>query len=205
MIWHKIKYGLRQLDRKIRHLIREVTGASANIGTVINTYDWIRFRLWDRYDKVNIRAFNPGYKEPDSRMLHASMECVLQFVENNKPYSTVDMKDHNEEAYDAILEIYRWYKWERHREWKRYYDYQSFVYGSDSDRAPEYKKEFEEVDDGRILITDKEFAEPKNLNKFKEERKDAEREELLRMEQKLHEKDKEMLKKLAEHRRVMWT
>jgi hypothetical protein len=200
----KIKYLLRKLDRKIREFIRYVTGASANIGTIIDTYNWVRLRLWDRYDKVKMRACDPGYYEPDNRILHASMELVLQFVENNKPYTDIDLDGHNKEAYDTILDLYVWYKWERHRDWNRYHDYLTFV--MDKNRKHDVITKTEESVDGeKIKIKEKVLAEPKNINRFKKKRYEAESRELQKMEIRLHEKDKKMLKKLADVRRFMWT
>lgn len=42
---------------------------------------WIKYRTTDRYDVVRLRDLRPGYYEPETRLLHAMMQILCDFVE----------------------------------------------------------------------------------------------------------------------------
>lgn len=204
MIWRKIKYILRKIDRFIRWFIRSVIGDATNTGKINRFYNWFRFRLWGRYDKVNPRSLDAGYyREPGTRILHSAFECLLQFWENNKPYETIVMDDNNKELYDKAKELYVWWKWERDKEWEWYREFKDYYRKFRPERETTTKEKVNDEGETEEFLV---IRTPDEDEKTPEEKRyQSMLDKSCEIEQYLHEKDKEKLKELAEIRRILWT
>ena len=45
------------------------------------TVDWVSFRTFKRYNRVNISTLRPNYWDKDTIMLHAVMQLIVDYVE----------------------------------------------------------------------------------------------------------------------------
>ena len=149
------------------------------------------------HNRLKIETLDRSYTDPREKLLHASFQILVDFVEKEKPFEYVDYEESGEdvaEAGEIIKELYEWWAIARPQ------------------RIDPYSKEFRGKkhltkipDDAEMLVGDDSFVIQDGV--LKTDYTDVYRKHLDRaMQQEVlyDEEDKEMLVKLAEVYQYLW-
>jgi hypothetical protein len=155
---------------------------------------WLRTHTWDRYHMVDIRSRRNGYAwgwmDRSEGMLFAVMAMLVAFVEQERAFQVIDWDsdDGHREAVRELREIYLWWTQDRkieHDEHERL-----------ADEAYEgYQTTFVPMPDGMLkLVTSDETPEQRKA-----------RDDVREAEDRLDQKDTDMMIRLIKVREAMWT
>ena len=155
---------------------------------------WLRTHTWDRYHMLDIRNRRNGYEwgwmDRREGILFANMAMLAAFIEKERAFEVInwDSDDGHREAARELREIYEWWTQGRkieHDEHERLADvaYKDF--------------QFTCVPLPGGMQTLELFGETPELRKARDDVREA--------EDRLHQKDTDMMIRLIKVRRAMWT
>ena len=78
----------------------------------ISPYNWLRYRIWDRYHVVKMRYLKPGYHDATEILIHAMFQVLCDFIEQERPDEIVnwDSDEPHRNARKEMQVLYDWWK-----------------------------------------------------------------------------------------------
>jgi hypothetical protein len=84
----------------------------------ISPYNWLRYRIWDRYHVVKMKYLEPGYHDATEILIHSMFQVLCDFIEKEKPDEIVawDSDEEHKHARKEMQELYDWWKERQNRD-----------------------------------------------------------------------------------------
>lgn len=172
---------------------------------------WLRTHTINRYHLVDCRSpqngYNWGWCDISERILYASMNMLVDFVEKEKAFDFLnwDFDECHQQAAKEIKEIYYWWKSGRKQEHDAANKFADDHKVYNEDDCGYFKENFfKELQPGETGYNSKEKLYSWNPPEPTPEAK-KNREIWGKLEDDLEAKDQEMLEKLIKLRRYLWT
>lgn len=153
-------------------------------------------RTFKRFNKIEIRTLEPGYYDLEDRLLHGSMQLLVDFVEKQKPFDHIDWESDERHSHAAkeVKALYHWWTVERPAR-------KSCVEQLGDTEVPEPFECWSKKSDGGLECGPKEFRLTALLYPKYEAACKLDRDN----EEKWAQEEEDALIRLAKIRRYLWT